>query len=119
MVQVSAQVAALPKRITTPDKTFLLKLLNASKSFSAVVSRILTVTEKEFVALVKSSVSASKWGLTQYKTFIMKATPLIKSRGIRADEDDGGEIFGDLDNGSEIFSSSGMGLKFINKLMMN
>jgi hypothetical protein len=95
-----------PIVITKPNTAFLQNLQNAAKSISAKSTKMLDSAQKNFVMLLKSATDASTWDKAAYKTFTKKATPIIKSLGIKSDPDDGGEIFSDPDDGGEVFASS-------------
>lgn len=106
---------AKPVIITKPNSGFLKILEQKAKSISTKSLKGLNENEKTFVALLKTANTASAWDKTAYKTFMKKATPLIKALGILSDPDDGGEIFADPDDGGEIFVSSKLLTKAFNK----
>ena len=67
-----------------------------------------------FFVTIKNAKGCINWSLNEYKTFIIKVTPLVKGAGIKADPDDGGEIFGDKQNSKEVYVSH----KLVSKYML-
>ena len=103
-----------PIVITKPNAAFLQKLQTTATSISAKPLNMLDSAQYKFVMLLKSANTASSWDKAAYKTFVKKATPIIRSLGIKSDPDDGGEVFSDPDDGGEIFASSKLITKALN-----
>ena len=108
---------AKPIVIKKPDVAFLQKLQTTATSISAKSLNMLDSAQYKFVMLLKSATTAGSWDKTAYKTFIKKATPLIKLMGIMSDPDDGGEIFSEPDDGGEVFASSKLITKALNSVL--
>ena len=66
-----------------------------------------------FFVTIKNAKGSINWNLNDYKTFIIKVTPLVKGAGIKADPDDGGEIFGDSKSNRDVYLSHKMIAKYM------
>jgi hypothetical protein len=103
-----------PVVIAKPNTAFLQKLQTVAKSVSVKSFRPLDSAQRKFVMLVRSATIAGTWDKAAYKSFVKKATPIIRSLGIMSDPDDGGEVFSDPDDGGEVFASSKLISKALN-----
>ena len=103
-----------PILVTKPNTAFLQKLQTAATSIPTRSLKYLDSAQNNFIVLLKSATKANSWDKAAYKTFVKKATPIIRSLGIMSDPDDGGEIFSDPDDGGEVFASSKLITKALN-----
>ena len=118
-----AQAKLKPTLVTSPDAVFLKQLeklhiqLRTCDELPEGCGPILLPPpgpiDSLFFVTIKNAKDASKWSIREYKAFIIKVTPIVKSAGIKGEPDDGGEIFGDKQNLKEVFASHQLVAKYM------
>jgi hypothetical protein len=95
-----------PTTVTKVNNNFITSFNTYVKGLKPSAIAKLKGNDKALGDYLLTLKNVDKWQLADYKTFAKQITPLIKNIGIKADPDDGGEVFADPDDGGEVVASA-------------